>query len=422
MVAAHLYLENKIYSNWCRIDVFFLVGFLIVHFQWPVMYSFSNIVPENISRIWIDSKYVNYGTWVSTLGGLSWLLGYSIPQKTKRKNSKNVKYNYSKLLYFTALLFILFIVTAGKVFLTNAKYIEGPTSDSGGIAAYINILLSICLTVLTVFVVLDNKNKYKNNLLKWILGLNKLYLIIVMAYVIIFLAAGERGAPISLILTLLILIGCIIRPIALKEFLIFTILGAFFMTMISIGRGIDSEKNIFNSGYENIEVNSGYDFTLELANSVRTLYMSISEVPGNYDYFLGELWIGSLLSIIPFAQSIYFQMTGLGNEYLGSAELITFFTFGHYPHMGEGTSLIADIYLNFGVIGAVFIMFLFGKFAKLVNIKAFLEQDLTWIIIAAIIGGFSVYLGRSSLFIILRPIIWSFPIIYFLIKKRQVLR
>jgi hypothetical protein len=420
LVITHLYLESKIYINWCRIDAFFLLGFLIVHFQWPIMFSFNNIIPDNLSRIWIDSDYVNYGTWISTIGGISWLLGYSLPQKASRKRNMSIRYDYSKLLYFTTALFFFFILTAGKAFLTGAKYIEGDSNITGTIASYINILLSISLTLLTVFIVLENKKNYKNNLLKWILRLNKLYLALILSYILIFLAAGDRGGPIAIILTLLILIGAIIRPIRIKEFLILTIIGSIFMTLISIGRAIDSDLNIINSGYENLDIRSGYDITLELANSIRTLYMAISEVPSHYDYFYGELWSGNLLSVVPFAQSIYVTLTNIGNEYLGSAEFITYLTFGKNSHTGEGTTLIADIFLNFGAIGVVILMFLFGYFVKKANLNLLVASNINWIIIASIVGGFSLYFGRSSIFVILRPIFWSFPLVYVLIKKYQI--
>src|SRR5690625_1576511 len=78
LMIVHLLLEkSKFKGNWFRIDVIFLLGFLIVHFQWPIMYSFSEITPENISRVWVDERYVNYGVWLSLVGGLSWFLGYN---------------------------------------------------------------------------------------------------------------------------------------------------------------------------------------------------------------------------------------------------------------------------------------------------------------------------------------------------------
>tara|TARA_R110002033_G_scaffold143959_1_gene182055 strand:+ start:5618 stop:7003 length:1386 start_codon:yes stop_codon:yes gene_type:complete len=420
MVVLHLYIESKIYRNWFRIDVFFLLGFTIVHFQWLIMYRFSNLIPKNLTRIWIDDDYLNYGTWLSVIGGVSFLLGYWSLNKIKKNTKPLLNFNYTKLLYFTIALFALFLLSVGSGFFSGARYIKGESYTPGGLSSYIKILFSISLTLLTVFVVLNNKNSHKKSFLRWMMALNKSYLILVLVYVITFLAAGDRGGPISLILTLFILIGSFVRPFKLKELVLAIVVGASLMTIISLGRGVDSNNNILESGYENLELNSGYDFTLELANSVRTLYTSVSQVPMNHDFFYGQLWSGNVLSVVPFAQTVYVQMLGVDNEYLGSAEYITFLTFGKNPRSGEGTSLIADIYLNFGPVGVVLLMFVLGFILKKLNLNLLVSNDLRWIIVAAIFGGVSFYLGRSTFFVMLRPVIWSFPLTYFLIRKNKI--
>ncbi len=105
-VFLHFYKYSKIYKNWFRLDVFFLLGFGIVHFQWPIMYSLSGISPEFITRVWVDEIYVNYGAWLSTIGVVCWIIGFSVMKTAKMKNDTVWILNYKKLLNFSIILFM----------------------------------------------------------------------------------------------------------------------------------------------------------------------------------------------------------------------------------------------------------------------------------------------------------------------------
>ena len=82
---------------------------------------------------------------------------------------------------------------------------------------------------------------------------------------------GDRGGPLTLILTILLLVGSYVRKFKLYEVVILTILGGFIMTLIGLGRSEASGFEIFTAGSDKFESTTGYDTTVELANSVRTL-------------------------------------------------------------------------------------------------------------------------------------------------------
>lgn len=417
----HLYKYSKIYKNWFRLDVFFLLGFAIVHFQWPIMFSASGIIPEIISRVWVDELYVNYGTWLSTVGGISWILGFSFIN-SESFSKRNIRFfQYKKFLNFTIFLFILFLITAGQNFLTGGVYKgEGGSAAGEGISAYIQILFSVSIILLTAIIILNNKSRYNNNLLKWFFSFDKKYLVLYFTYLLLFLFIGDRDGPISLILTTGILIGSMIHPFKLRTLLITIFVGGFFMSIISLGRSRDSGIGIFSAGLENFTFTSGYDITLELATSVRTLYAAVSEVPQKHDFFYGKLWTSNLLSPFPFAQSVYLDLTNDVSYELGSAGYITYLSYGPDPSMGAGTSLIADIYLNFGVVGIIFFMFLLGLTFKKANNSLKSADTMKWILVAAILASFSIYFGRGSLLLVARPIIWSFFLLYIFGKLNTI--
>jgi oligosaccharide repeat unit polymerase len=169
-----------------------------------------------------------------------------------------------------------------------------------------------------------------------------------------------------------------------------------------------------------LEYNSAYEPTLELANSVRTLFQSLTEVPAKHDFFYGKLWLSDIMSPIPFMQSAYLELSNDNIYELSSTGYTTYLVYGNDSTSGEGTTLIADIYLNFGLPGIVILMFLFGLLIKKANIELLVHNNYHWIIIAAILASFSIYFGRSSYLIILRPIVWSYFIVFLFVKKYRI--
>jgi oligosaccharide repeat unit polymerase len=412
-------------KNWFRLDVIFLLGFGIVHFQWAVMISLSEITPKYMLYNFrlLDSDYINYGTWLSTVGILSWLLGYSW-FKAPEKYIVKYRFQYKKLFWVTTLFFILFALTAGSKYLSGDVYKGvGGSSAGEGISVYFHLIASIAILVLTVVVILNKNDKGKTKkTIFWFLKLDKKYLVLSATYILFFLAVGDRGAAIFVVSTFLVMFGSLVRPIVLKECIVITIVGAIVLTLIGLGRTVETDENILVAGAEMAEFSSNYDITLELSNSARTLYYVLYDVPEHHNYFLGELWIGKMLTVIPFAQSQYLKFTDAKNYELGSAAYITYLRFGLYPPMGEGTTLIADIYLNFGLIGVMFFMLLLGLIYKKGQNELGRQRSFYWIIFAALLASGAFYLGRGGLFDGLRTIVWGlFLAVVFVKQKKKVL-
>jgi len=412
-VLAH-FIKNRHNKNWFRLDVLFILGFGIVHFQWPIMCAFSNIQPN----LRFEVQHMNYGTWLSTLGVVSWLIGYDFLFTERNKYNTLFLLNYTKLFWFTLLSYMLFLLNAGSDFLSGSIYKGSGTGGvAEGIGVYFQLLTGISIAVLTTIVILDSKNKYKSNLFNWLIILDKKYLILASSYIALFLSIGDRGGAMELSLSFLVLIGQLIRPIKLKEFILIAIIGAVILTLIGLGRSSDADENILIAGANNADITSGYDVTLELANSVRTLYKALSEVPEHHNYFYGKLWMSKLLATVPFAQNIYLELTGDIPYELGSAGYITYLTFGLNPTSGEGTTIVADIFLNFGLPGVMFFLFLLGMFFKKLQNELITQNNYYWIIAGTVLASVALYMGRGSLFDGLRPILWALVLPVFLIKK-----
>lgn len=417
----HVISQRK--RNWFRLDIIFLLGFIIVHFQWAIMITISNIYPAYIKNGIVSSDYINYGTWLSVIGIIAWFIGYRLINY-KYKRRINLSLNYKKILVFSIFLFFLFIFNAGKSYLTASAY-KGVGGDptGAGISVYIKLLLSVSTAVLIIASILNYKGNYAKGrfrLFLWFIKSDKFFIIFIIAYISFFLLVGDRTGAINVTFIFLFLFSIRVRAIYFKELILIIMIGALILTFVGEGRSQKTNENIFLAGAKKTKITTIYDLTMELSNSVRTLYSSISNVPRFHDYFYGKLWLTRFLSLVPFAQKIYLKISKDKKYELDSEQYITYLRFGVNPRSGEGTSLIADIYLNFGLIGIIFFMFLLGIFFKKLQHELEIQSNYYWIIIAGMFSSVVFYMARAPLFESSRIIFWGVLMSVIFVRKKRV--
>ena len=197
--------------------------------------------------------------------------------------------------------------------------------------------------------------------------------------------------------------------------------GGMTLMLIGLGRSEASGISILNEGINNLEYDQGaYQPTLELANSYRTFNRSILHTSNKSDYSYGLLWVSDLLSPIPFAQSFYLELSNKELYEISSSKLMTYLVYGKNPPSGEGTSLLGDIYLNFGSYGIIFFMFFFGMFFKKIADSIKNLDSVVWLAIASAFVGYALYYSRTSLFFPIREVCWSVLFMSVLVKKIKI--
>lgn len=416
---------NRTNKNLCRIDVFFIVGFCIVHFQWPLM-KVLGVELEELTQYWVDSERMNYGTWLSCLGIVSWSFFYISAKdffeirNYKNPNVNNVIDNYIdfKLLAIVSYIFFaLFIVTAGSSFLSGGAYKGddgGPAAE--GIGAYVQLLLNISLLIYSVVVMIKLKQENQKIEIKKIFNLNKPFFILATSYILLFISVGDRGTAIQLIIALGVLIGSFIYPIKFKLFASMLVFFAIVMSVIGLGRGEEGMADGY-SAYQATKSESPFlaSFflpTLQLSNSARTLYSAISNVPEQHDYFQGRLMLGNILGTVPLARKTYLEFFDTPSYEMSSSAYITYLKRGINPKSGEGTSLIADIYLNFGYLGVVLIMGVLGLFFSRLDHELVTKRNLYLLVIATIVASLSLYIGRANVLVFVKSIFWAILFVF----------
>lgn len=422
-----IHLRNQKIKNWLRIDLIFIIGFFIVHLQWPLL-SILGIEPENFDRIWINKNIANYASWLSTLGLISWYNGFNllyIPQENTLKNNivnngldNNTAIKNSFFINSSLILFIAFILTVGKDFLSGNYLGEQNWST---VSSYIYILFQTLIVLSWVIELYNNKKSRSQKTLKLIQNLDKKLILLTLCYLLLFLSIGDRGGPLQLISAIFVTYSAIYRNFKLLETFIGITICALLFTLIGIGRSSQEGSSLLE-GISLFEYSGFHTLTLELSNSIRTLYTALIHVPDYHEYFYGQLWLSNILSVIPFAQNIFINATGMEVYELGSAGYITFITFGPASISGEGTTLIGDIYLNFGGLGVVFFMGILGYIFSKIIWNTENTTSIKWLLLNAIFATIALYISRGSFFMFLRPLFWSIFILWLFTKIKWKVR
>lgn len=398
------WLKNKL-GTWINFHTFFLIGFIIVHIQIPLLAGFG-IEPKDVNFTWVNQNVVNYGVWLCLVGILFWILGCRF-YFMNIKNNKTV-FVVNKIKHvrtsiadtFLVVFFLIFVSLVGKDFF-GGNY-DGVNNWGAG-ATYVFIILKVLLYLRLIYFFtnfayyFENRSKYtiSSHILK-----NKLFLLILLVFLMLFLISGDRGPIIEIGLLGMSCYSVFVKNISLKFLLLVVFVGSIIMTIIGIGRSvIDDEGSILEKGInaylENDENNGVTD---ELANSIRIVFKAVNEVPMNYDYFLGITMISDLTTAIPFGSRYFIELTNLPEMLLSSTYFFTITGQGNYYTWGEGSEIIGDIYINFGVIGVMVLMFLFGLFITRLSQKVLVRKDFNSFILFFLLISASLYLNRSPLF------------------------
>ena len=391
--------QRKNNKNWLRLDVIFLIGFGFAHFQIPFLASIG-IEPEVPNLIWPNKQVVNFATWMSLFSINLWMLGYSFIKIKKYNNIPNIeKPNISFLLYDSILLisFIFFLLTVGPS-LYRGEY--GGSEIWGEGAVYPFLILRTMLNLRIIYFIMQFKENLKfKNLIKNLLK-NKIFFIVLFLYISLFLLSGKRGSIMQVALVAAGAYVIFIKPISLTKLIMFLIAGAFLFTILALGRGVGNETidngNIFTRGYSAYQEDEGKGITGNLSSTVRIQYRALNVVPSTHPYLYGITFLTGIVGIIPFAGGLIVNTFDVPKMYQGTSNFFTIISQGPNPTSGDGSEILADIYVNFGVYGVFIIMFFFGLTSSFIYKKA-LSNNLIFIIIYLVLIYAALTINRGSI-------------------------
>jgi len=411
---------NRVYKSWLRFDTLFLLGYLIVHFQIPFLAALG-VEPERANWVWVNISVVNYVVWLSTMILLVWLIGFSL-YLTKNKVEKIASPYFIDLKSLDFILFTIFsffLVLVGKDFL-GGSYSGVDNWGPGSTYAYLIFRIILFLRIIYFFINYRDYKITKTNIL--IIALkNKVLFTVATLSILIFLAAGDRGFVMQI--GLIILGGYTLyqKKISFQKFLFITMIGAIVFSVVKSGRTRDASNrnsNILVEGYQNLKDNDDEtNPTNELANSIRILNRAVDVVPNEQPYLYGSTLFFNIISVIPLAGSTYMDVTGIPLMYTSSTYFFTILAKGQFFDSGEGSEIIADLYINIGATGAIIVMFFFGYFVSFITYNSFFTMKHETVIIFLVMITVAVYLNRAPFFTPLKDIVWALVFDRLLVKK-----
>lgn len=411
---------RKCYPSRVRYDVFFIIGFFIVHFQIPFLASIG-IEPSRPSFIWINKLVVNYATWFSSLFMIVWIIGfYSYVQLKElyfypKDDYCDYQITFPTIKGLAVISFFLFLILVGNDFLSgNYKGIQ----NWGPGASHTFLLFNVCLFLWIIYFFINNKEQlFSVKQAFFILKENKLLVSLSSIYILIFIFVGDRGFLMQLGLLILAAYSISQHNISLKSLLIIIISGALFFTIIGFGRSSDvlnRQNNILTEGYNKIQQNDNpINPTDELATSVRILYRALDVVPEKHPYLYGETLFNNIIAIIPFSSSIYSPEPMYSNSTL----FFTYWGQGKMYTYGEGSEIIADLYINIGLPLTLLISFSFGYFISYISDGSLNNRSHLKTIIFLLLTITSLYINRSNILSPIKLVVYAIVIDYLFSKR-----
>lgn len=436
-IAALLFFKiSNINGNWLSFNVIFISGYFIVYFQIILLQHVGYYLPAwSYKQYWSDPKIENLSLVVSVVAIILYMIGNIYAGFFNyKKNNVSLKKETNSIF----LLVIIIYVSYAAFFSTAGSYRSGVyyAADAMPISNYFLKLFNASLTA-AIIVKLTNifLSKEQLSLYRYVRFFGLPLLLIITWHLGFSLYIGDRGVIIAYGLLFASAYVYKNKKIGLVKLIFILITASFFLTIVGEVR---QSKDKSLTYYEQFVVslsgkkeNSRWyeetvpgDSFIELAQSGRTLNHSLNNVPNNFDFRYGIYALKRISGIIPGMQGVINSIVENGDDnYLSTAEFISYLIQGDNQTYGDGTSITADLYLDFGITGVFLGMFIFGLFIGF-NETRFNRGDVSYLNIGVVsffvFYSKSLYLSRSSIFLELSIIfmVWLFLVINNVLSRR----
>lgn len=395
LFSCYIYFKAKKKKNYLDFDSLFILVYCLIGFSTTFVYNDEFLFRAIFLAFPVDEEYINAGNLLFLIGLQMYMLGSLRNIHIKKKEENNVVINTQFLTLFIFLLCIVFFVSGGISYYRSV-YNENVTSEGPGISVHVLLLLiSTCIATIST--------EYYNKKIDPNYKINRIVICMIVFVVSLLLWSGNRTAVSQLLLPLICLYTLLFRNASLKAFVGLSLLGIVCMWFIQNTRS-DTE----------LELQNPILLILDLTIPARTTYSSL-DYTERYGYTYGKSMSLGVIGVIPFLPSLVVE----NNKELvrGSAELLTDYTFDEHKisddaRIGLGVTVIADIYLSFGLIGVIILMYFLGYLVNKYTVRALLLDYYSMVILAGLLAN-AIFLVRASYTHPIRYILWALVIAYF---------
>lgn len=396
LFSCFVYFKSSHKKNYFDFDVIFMVTYLFVMFIFPV-FIYNDNPTFSFFKYDYNENLISKGSALALLGIQAYILGASIVKDNpKKKHTRTGYLHYSFFLVLLYMVFFLFIISGGLQVFIN---LYSNVSSSSGVSYYLLILIPpLAFPCIAAW--------YNNiSLIQSKIGINdfltdKFLFFFILIFIILFLSVGSRTLPIQFVLIILGFYFMLFYNLSLLKLIPFLLLGALVMFFVMINRsGLQFSMS-------NVKF---YEVFLDLIINNRNTYMALDYVE-RAGITWGESMLVSILSPIPFLQSVILNLFGLNPTDCASSLIITKLTLGRDNNLdvGFGTNIVADLYIAFDVYGVIIGMCFLGFFVNYLRRRSY---NIYYFVAYGVMLSYSIYLVRAEYFFFLRLLLWSLAIL-----------
>lgn len=399
VVAMAVFVVNYmlIYKNDHKIgfNLFFAVAFWSASFVFPIfVYPIDS--EYSLFHFGYDRNVITKATCLAQLAYSIYAVGYMTaltrkidPRISKRNTIILTENNLSYLFFFSVAIFMIVALGGGYNYFSSQYNLDSSGSTSA-VFKYLFIILNLTVTLLCI-----SLDSIRNKFFRYAVILYALFV------VLLYLISGSRTYPIAV---LLILSYVLFRKrLRAWQFLLFVFGGIILLSLVGSTRssGVTVEGMIVEYSADR----TWYDYLLDMIVTNRNLYDAYSYVQTE-SITWGVTFLGPVLAIIPFAQSVFCNISGIPSFALGSASFITYNMFGKDMPFGLGTHIVGDIYMGAGLFGVFAFFFLLGYMVSY-SYKRMEHGSFRWMVVFMILLSDSVFMCRGTMFEIMRTVLWA---------------
>ncbi len=393
-----------------------LLGMTIVNFQVIIDTLYGSFRTELI--IWRLERYLGQCLYLGIIAQTSLTIGFVYNNRSKNiKIQEKNKVNHSilnlpKYIWggILILLFALFILTIDvQAFLIGDSSVNDGSFDRevGTMALYSELILNAFFVIIissTTYVFSKSEDK---SLKRFVMSFPALFWVVFIVYLFLRLLSGDRGPVMYNMVTLLFAyVYASKRIFSFIPLAVLLVIAAFGITIIGIARKKDStipfETKIVYAieEFKKSDTQSYIPITQELANSVKLTALGIRGIEqGTIERGYGRYNLMQWRSTVPFSSRILYTLfPSFRQEKFTTSEVLTVEGLGKQYTYGLGNTAIAEIYIDFGILGIPVLFFLFGYIYRKVDDVIVLKKNVSPYLLtfALYMSSHAIYIGRSS--------------------------
>lgn len=410
--ALHITLLAIFYSikksdNYFDFDTLFFISYTVSFYIYPLFLYPIDPHFFTMFKFDFDEDYINRSTSLSLIGSASYCIGrIHRMKKTGVSENKDVFRHplpTKRFILFAYFLFYMFYETGGISNLTDV-YDYGMNHKTS-ISGYIHVVLLpfFYIGIVTQFY---NSTLFTNRFR--LHNFNFAFLLLLAIYSLSIFMTGSRGSVLAIGLIIIWIYTYYYKNIKLIPFVAIIFAGAIVLALVGVMRvDGDSSQMAF------------VDVFMDLIINNRSNFVALEYVDDNGITY-GKSMLGSILRVFPLLSGFVHKMFHLNIFETTSSMLLTSTTLGEDFTLGLGTSILADLFLAFGLVGVVLGMGFLGRVITYLENR--LQSGSPMILITyAVFISISVVIVRSEYFNVLNKLVYVL-VVYWAFSKLKFKR